>query len=306
MKKMFLRTKNVMHGRNGAAQTKMGEGDRNDLKKKRKHEVKPITMRQKTDVIRWINERKWESLLKLLRSKKGKKICLLKDSTELNILGMALGSRPPSDVIALILNLNPALVHQPDENGAFPLHIGCLNGISVDNLLQIVKVGSNKITRAQDSRHHTVLHHAVEYSCTMSKKNSIHSSLISIMYEESVEVIEHLLSMAPETIHYSNDTGVTPLDIPHTYKTRGYEEHYSSRLDEVYRLLKETSIEQYKIRKRMWEEVGYNTEVTKESSSSVPPSLGLESSCSTATVSRVDLYHGLDKMSISSSEPKKR
>lgn len=268
--------------------------------KKRKHELcgGDTMIKEKMEIFLMVRSRNWNRVRKALRSGRGKILCSYKDDTNLNILGMTLGLRPPTEIVELILSINPNLVHEPDDHGALPLHLGCLNGISME-VFQLVTAGSgSKAARAQDIDNRTALHHAVEYICLLSKcDDSNNSSLISIMYEESIEVIENLLSMVPEAVHCVTVTGDCPLDIPHIFKVKwGCIEN--PRLDEVYRLLKATSIELYHISKKRWEREGYDTKVEPHQTSIA--SLEYSEVSSQETTSRIDLYRDLTEMTISS------
>ncbi len=244
----------------------------------------------------------WDKVRKLLNSKMGKEVTYLRDSTNLNILGIALGSRAPLDVAALILNLNPNLVLERDMYGAVPLHIGCLNGISVDVVKLILELDGGQSSHIPDNDNRTALHHAVEFSCkTVSTFDD--SSSMSIMYEESVEVIEHLLSIAPETVHFVTSRGDCPLDIPHEFRVK-LNLTDDARLDEIYYLMKETSIELYRGLKKEWELFGYNTalgisKVDDEQVEVNTPFLMSSQECSSKTsLIKSELFREIDKMSI--------
>lgn len=199
--------------------------------------------------------------MRLLQSKWGKEISNIKDSTNLNILGLALGRRAPLDVISLILEINPGLILERDNFGAVPLHLGCLNGISVEAMNMIFEHDEGQSARIRDNDNRTALHHAVEFSCK-SIVNYDDSSSASIIYEESLEVVEELLQVAPEAVHFVTSRGDCPLDIPHQIKAK-HDIAEDLKIDEIYYLMKEASIEIYRGWREKWEEEGYDTGVYK-------------------------------------------
>lgn len=265
--------------------------------KKRKYDEEN-TEREKLKFFYLIRSRSWDHVLKALASSRGKIICTYKDSSNLNILGMVLGLRPPTGIVELILSHNPELIHEPDCHGVLPMHIGCLNGISIEIFNLLITIGGGRSLSARDKGNRTVLHHAVEYVCLISRcDDSNDSSLISIMYEEGIEVMEQLLSMIPEAVHCISESGDSPLDIPHIFQVK-WSCTQNARLDEIYRLLKATSIELYQKSRLAWERNGYDTK-TKTPDSVDSTMVSLQDSCR-ESVSRNGLYEEIDKMSICS------
>lgn len=199
-----------------------------------------------------IRNAKWDEVRKKLNSSKGKDWSRVVDESGLSLLGMALGSQTPRDIVELILLLNPGSVYYRDKFGALPLHVGCLNGISSDVVQMIIDIDDGYSARVADSDNRTALHHAVEFSCIMLSFKSEDSTEMSLLYEESINIIELLLSVAPETVHVLTTSGDSPLDITHIFMLR-LNKTEESRIHEIYRLLKETSIAVYLENKRHWE-----------------------------------------------------
>lgn len=198
----------------------------------------------------------WDEFRRQLMSRRGKKISNLHDETGLPILSLALGNRAPKDVVELIITLNPKSVFSKDKFGAMPLHIGCLNGISPEMVHKIIEIDGGLSVRTADGDRRTPLHHAVEYACILPL-NICDSSILSIAFEQSMLTIEALVGSSPETVLALNVNNETPLDIPQLVKLKRNTET-DSQLDEVYNLLKETSIELYKKIKAYWESKGFD------------------------------------------------
>jgi len=243
----------------------------------------------------------WNFVRRKLKSRMGKKICLWKDNSNLSLLGMVLGSRAPIDIIEHVIKLNPDAVLSKDVFGAMPLHLGCLNGISPQVVETIFDIDGGHSARVLDQDNRTALHHAVEYACLLPRNED--SSLISIVCEQSIETIELILSVAPETVHYMTLRGDTPLDIPHEIKMKRNDVD-DTHIEEVYRILKATSIEVYQSQKQKWEANGYDTTEgqkhnSKFENNSVPSLLSSQAS-SAARNSKAALYEELEQMSIHS------
>ena len=237
----------------------------------------------------------WDKVRKKLNTKNGKKISKMTDGTGLSILGMALGSSAPIDIVELTLNLNPDAALSKDVFGAMPLHLGCLNGISVAVIQMIIDVDGGHSARVPDKDNRTALHHAVEYACLLP--NVEDSSVMSLAFEESLETIELLISVAPETVHFTTSRGDAPLDIPQLVKIKR-KVNEDSRLDEIYQLLKATSIDTFRQSKEIWERNGYDTKQPKEERSDNRSLPSLLSSHGSSAAAKSALYAELDKMSL--------
>ncbi len=201
---------------------------------------------------------KWRGVRKIMQSPSGGNYVKSdKNSSNQNILGMALTRRAPCDIVALILRVNPHLVQEQDVSGAVPLHLGCLNGISVETMNMIFEVDGGKSARTMDNNHQTALHNAVLHSCglILSLPFPGFASLDwPIKYKASVQVIKHLLSIAPETVHFISTDGHCPLDILHEFRNDyDLSDEQEYRIDELYFVIKTKSIEVYRNRKKGWE-----------------------------------------------------
>jgi hypothetical protein len=223
-----------------------------------------------------LNE-KWDEVRLKLKSSHGKDWTRVVDESGLCLLGMLLGSQAPKDIVELIILLNPGSIYCRDKFGALPLHIGCLNGISSEVVQMIINIDNGYSARVVDEDNRTALHHAVELSCILSCKTE-DSTQISLLYEESINIIEILLSIAPENVHVmSTKSGDTPLDIPQKFILRR-KDMQESQIYEIYRLLKETSVALYLMNKRRWEEGFADSKETVHSKSMSSTTVSDESS----------------------------
>lgn len=258
-----------------------------------------IPTREQQEMFNLIEEEEWDPVLMALRSRRGKQISTWRDKTGLTLLGLALGSRAPKEIVQLLLHLNPDAVLSRDSYGAMPLHLGCLNGIAAESIQMIIEIDGGLSARAPDNDNRTALHHTVELCCILALKLDDASEL-SVAYEQSIEALELILSVAPETVHVITNSGDTPLDIPQLIRLRRNVDE-NVYLDEIYRLLKETSIEIYQKNKLIWEStsvlpgmIGKDDHQESGSTPSLYPSMASTSSAS-ATTFHSDLYADLDK-----------
>ena len=205
-----------------------------------------------------VSSRSWDLLRKKLNSRGAKNIVMnYEDSSGLSLLGKALGARSPIDIIEKIVLLHPEAIRKRDKFGALPIHTGCLNGISKDAIELMLKYDPDSLT-AVDYDNRTLLHHAVERACVL--RSQIDSStILSLFFEHSIEAIELLLSVYPQSIRIQSKSGETPIDIPHIVKIK-YGTGSDGIIDQVYELLKEMNIDLYEKEKLYWESNGYSNE----------------------------------------------
>ncbi len=152
------------------------------------------------------------------------------------------------------------------------------SSISRENLASIV-----------DKDRRSALHHAVEFTCNQSllfyeKRTTPPNPLFSwleragsnksqslsriiyptfkVMRDYCLQLVEVLCEVAPEMIFKKCIKGLTPIDILHIHKIRLYKKAQSEDIEEnqflreIYGILKQTSIQQYKKQKLQWETGG--------------------------------------------------
>lgn len=218
-------------------------------------------------VFNLINKEKWDKILKLLKGKHAREICEGKDPTGLSVLGMSVGSNPPLSIVQQILKTNPSLSLQPDNFGALPIHLACLNGASASVIRYLIQNDNGTSVMIADEDKRIPLHHAVEFSARLDiQENSSsvdlnsdsQSSLSSYSnFEEDLDIIRELCRAAPELVIYTDKNGDTPLDVAHVIKGLAHTSKQRFRINKVYAILRDCSIQVYKKKKRGWEYSGY-------------------------------------------------
>jgi len=240
--------------------------------------------RSRQKMLGLVQRGKWDVLIKELKKKSNEKISReVRDASGLSLLGVALASDAPANVVEAILNVVPESTGIVDVYGATPLHLACLNGTTYEIVSLILSHDNGSSARILDHENYTALHHAVEYACMMIKSRYINetdygsyedmSSLESIEEEldEYKKIVEILCQKVPEQVHVLNkDNDDAPLDIPNVvlYKignnlpVKGRE-----RMRDMHRILKTTSIAEYQRKKKQWERNGFRATDCKTSSS---------------------------------------
>lgn len=212
-------------------------------------------------------KQKWKTIRKRLKSKKAVQFVKTTGCYGISTLALALGHNAPLDIVEIILDLDPTLALQKDVLGASPLHIACLNGAPSASIKLLVRRYSHLVPD-RDSDLRTPLHHAVEYICRMDVG-------LSLQEEDSMlDIIKELISISPETIHWTDKHGDSPLDLTHIVMietdTSSFTEDEStySRVERLYRYLKKQSIKTYLQKKKKWEEIGFDILIKKVQSTS--------------------------------------
>jgi len=231
--------------------------------------AKKDTPRKALELFRLIDKCKWEKVKRFIKSNKSQ-LQHMVDPSGLSPLSLAVSSNAPLSIIRELLMADPQGVSKTDNFGATPLHLACLNGTTPDIIRLIMDSDGGKSAHVVDRDDYTVLHHAVEYVCLMVERrytscNNVYSmsnessDSIRSEHEDYLEIIKLLCRTAPEMVNkVTKDSGDSPLDIPQIImmKKSGSKCERDTRLKEVYRLLRETSIYEYRTKKKQWEHEG--------------------------------------------------
>ncbi len=133
-----------------------------------------------------------------------------------------------------------------DEYGATALHVGCLNGVSLESIQFILSKNLELVT-VLDFDNRSALHHSVEYICNDG----------GIDDPNNIKILTILCNAAPEMINVQDNDGGTPIDLVQALKIKLKvdTDHYQ-HLDSIYIFLRGVSVKVYKENKRLWEEEG--------------------------------------------------
>lgn len=203
------------------------------------------------EIFAQVEKRRWRKVRRLLKSSRGKELTSQIDKTGLSCIGVALGFQAPLAIIKLMISISPSLVDYRDSYGAGCLHVACLNGSSLDAIDYLLEAYPHLVVmRDNDGR--VPLHHAVEFACQCQDEED---------EEFCLEMIETLYNAKPETIHFVDICQDSPLDLIQMFKTTSHPSTYR-RLDEIYRLARGFSVQEYIRQRKAWEEQGYDTTPT--------------------------------------------
>lgn len=211
-------------------------------------------------------KRKWKAIRKRLKSRKAAQLVGTTGCYGISTLALSLGHNAPLDIIETILDLDPSLALQKDVLGASPLHIACLNGAPLSSIKLLVERFPHLVPD-RDSDLRTPLHHAVEFVCRLESVNDLGQNGI-------LDVAMQLVEVSPETIHWTDKHGDSPLDLTHIVmietdsSSLSEDESTFSRVEFLYRYLKKMSIRVFLENKKRWEQNGYDITTLKVESTS--------------------------------------
>jgi hypothetical protein len=215
-------------------------------------------------VFQLIERKEWTNLRRLLNGDRGQELCQQIDGSGLTCLALALGCEAPIDIIKAMVEIDPSLPGRCDKYGASAIHIGCLNGSSIDSLSYLLSQ-NRELARQVDADNRCALHHVVEFACCniSGKRYDICDGVGTRKKHDdfSLELLRKVFETAPEMIHALDDFGGTPIDLIQLVKI-GIEstdsEEYK-RHDRLYQLLKELSVTEYRAKKQLWEMESFST-----------------------------------------------
>jgi hypothetical protein len=144
-----------------------------------------------------------------------------------------LESRPPAEVVKLILKLFPYVTQTKNEFDMLPLHIACSSGSSSNVIKMLIEhdktqeLEQRNVT-ALDSRHNTPLHYLIkflndplgtEFSGREVQSVMATCSVVSLHeFEDILVSMRELLAVAPQIIHKQNKKGETVIQIIKEYE----------------------------------------------------------------------------------------
>lgn len=118
----------------------------------------------KIPIAQYIQQNKWNKVIKLLTSKDGADIMTKRNRSGLSLLAFAISHKPPLNVVETMLRVNPSLVHQADTNGHLPLHIACAIGCSSDLINVLLEQdGKDAVSKPATFNQRCPLHYTCMY-----------------------------------------------------------------------------------------------------------------------------------------------
>lgn len=193
-----------------------------------------------------IQAKQWDAIRKIL-DPRSVNSSVLREKFEggLTCLSLAVCHDAPTDVIDAIIKVDSSLLMNRDVFGLNVLHLGCLNGASLYTIQHIAE-HSLFLLRQLDVDKRTPLHHAVEYSiqCVLEDQDE---------FFYYIEVLEEIVSVAPDLVLIQDVAGITPIDMVQDVKVKTEVESMEyDRLDIVYDVLNSAAVATYKDMQREW------------------------------------------------------
>lgn len=213
-------------------------------------------LNKQNEILDLIERQRWRAVRKRLNSKHGRQLAAVKGCHGITTLGLALGFNAPSDILNLIIDLEPTVGLQKDMLGATALHIACLNGSSLESI-KIIVDRYPSLVQARDADLRTPLHHAVEYICSLETVPEPDCKTL-------FDVIQYMIDIRPDSIHSVDKNCDSPLDLTHIVMSETENSSYSKdesvyyRVEALYQYLKNISLNVYLDKKMKWESQGYD------------------------------------------------
>ena len=185
------------------------------------------------NLFEFIIDEEWDIIRECLKSTKAVLLCQERDDTNLSCLSVAIAYQAPLEIIKDMVQIDPSLLtyNGYDDYGATPLHVGCLNGASLETLDFILN-RCKELATALDRDQRSSLHHATEYVCGCCSSDSSTSANESNSSEQEekplrrrpysycISLLKMICKAAPEMVHVQDniDNGLTPLDLIQLHK----------------------------------------------------------------------------------------
>lgn len=223
-------------------------------------------------LFRLVRDGKWKKLRSKTKSRSFAKLVKERDCTGLSLLGVALGSHAPLDIIKMIVSADESQLYAVDIFGASSLHLACLNGSPLEAVVFILN-HNHSLVSSRDHDRRAPLHHAVECICRGE-----------IELSEGKEIISLLCKVDTAMIHEQDRHRNSPLDLVHCAMNDNSIKgtNVKQRLESILSFLRRISIDVYKLKKKLWEEkipfekkkIILGTVGTQSTSSLTNPSIG--------------------------------
>ncbi len=261
---------------------------------------------RKPKLIRLCLQKKWSKVRAYINTKSGIKESKVSDAFGNTALGVALINNPPPDIIAMLLDIEPAYSLKTDHCGMVPLHYACFKGVHSEISLLLLAHDNGAAARALDRGGNCPLHLIIENICDpkacrkigevseemsistlgastrrlaiddppSASKNTVASersdvSMSQTAFNDRLKVVHGLCNTAPEMVRFTNKKNLTPIDILQEIKAEFKQGPRWERADIIYQILRNVNIQLYRDHKMLSEMKGYQSPLLS-SNSSVP------------------------------------
>jgi hypothetical protein len=195
------------------------------------------------DLYEYAEKKKWHKVKALLKLPMAKDETTFADTSGLTFLGLCVAFSAPEEVLRQVLDMHPQHVFAQDIYGATALHIACLNGASLQTVFVLINECKD-LVKVPDIDGRLPIHHCVECICRDE-----------ISLDASINVMRANIDVDPDILTVEDNNGCTVVDL--IQDARCIETNTTSenqRLKAVYRFLKTSTIQNWKMKKQMWEQ----------------------------------------------------
>ncbi len=192
-----------------------------------------------------IRKNKWKKVRRQLNSKKADMLCRECDSNGVHVLGFAISYRAPIDILKLIVSIDPSQLEAVDRFLTNPLHVACMYCNSLETVRYLMS-HTPSLVSGLDKDGRTPLHHAVECLCIND----------DIDGAECFAVVKALAEVDPALISLGDAQKNTPIDLLHLAwaDTHPRSDARQSRILKLHTFLRKLTIQEYRRKKKIWEE----------------------------------------------------
>ena len=274
----------------------------------------------KTKLIRLLLKQKWGKARRFLKQRSGIQQARQTDGYGVCALSIALANRPPVDLVKTLLEIEPSLSLKVDRCGMIPLHMACRCGASFAVIKTLLEHDKGASAQIIDFQKKSPLHYSAKYVCeplelersvcsnrtslesastwnrthpsaggrTSGRTSALSDSTVMSMapeeFQDQLQAIQELVSVAPEVVLCADVFDDTPIDILQDCKADHPKGPKWERADIVCEVLRAVSLQVYKVQKSTCERRG-NATGDQSCGSSVPNVVGSSNGSSGNSVS---------------------
>lgn len=250
----------------------------------------------KTKLIRLLLKQKWGKARRFLKTRIGIQQARQTDGYGVCALSIALVNTPPVDIVKSLLEIEPTFSLKVDRCGMIPLHMACRCGASYAVIKTLLEHDKGASAQVVDLQKKSPLHYSAKYICEpleveksvgsnnipssfgsgstwlerthRASKNSEKSGKLSgisdstVMsmapdeFQDQLQAIQELISIAPENVMCADIYGDTPIDILQDCKADHPKGPKWERADIVCEVLRAVSLQVYREQKSKFEKHG--------------------------------------------------
>jgi ankyrin repeat protein len=153
------------------------------------------------DIQRWLKRHDQSRLIKAANYQGGNR------ATPLHYV---VSAHPPSSLVKLLLQLAPGTIKLQDNDGNLPLHLACEHKASYD-VIQLILKSYPRAAKVRNKKRELPIHLACANLLIENIPN--HLACTNLLIENTLEPLDLLLSVCPESIYVKDGSGRFPSEM---------------------------------------------------------------------------------------------